>query len=167
VALCLVPIIGMGVLVFDVGLLRDERRCPVVAADAAALAAVTDLYTNWNKNAGVDKGSAVESAKTTAAANGFPNSGNSTVTVNVYPSNYQQGPHAGTQIPKGYAEVIITFTQPRYFGNIWGNQTLGGGVRAVAAEPTPPPRSASRSPIRAACRAATSSSTATGRAASV
>src|SRR5438034_8560983 len=94
VALCLVPITGMAAIVFDLGMLRDDRRCAVVAADAAALAAVTDLYNNWNTNAGEDKtGTAVKSAKTTAAANGFPNSGDTTVTVNVYPSNYQQGPH--------------------------------------------------------------------------
>src|ERR1700722_30271 len=82
VAVCLVPIMGMAALVFDLGMLRDERRCAVVAADSAALAAATDLYTNWNTNAGVDtSGSAVTSAKTTAAANGFPNSGNTTVNV--------------------------------------------------------------------------------------
>jgi hypothetical protein len=124
----------MAALVFDVGLLRDDRRRAVVAADAAALAAVTDLYNNWNTNAGVDKsGTAVKSAKTTAAANGFTDgSGGATVTVNVYPDNYQQGPHAGSQIPRGYAEVIIMFQQERYFSNIWGSQKLAGGARAVA-----------------------------------
>jgi len=134
VAFCLVPITGMAALVFDLGLLRDDRRRAVVAADAAALAAATDLFNNWNTNAGEDKtGTAVKSAKTTAAANGFTDgAGGATVTVYVYPSNYQQGPHAGSPIPKGFAEVIITFQEDRYFGNIWGSQKLNGGGRAVA-----------------------------------
>jgi hypothetical protein len=134
VALSLVPITGMAALVFDLGLLRDDRRRAVVAADAAALAAATDLFNNWNTYSGEDKdGTAVKSAKTTAAANGFTDgSGGVTVTVNVYPSNFQQGPHSGTQIPKGTAEVIISFQQERYFGSIWGSQKLTGGARAVA-----------------------------------
>jgi hypothetical protein len=124
---------GMGALVFDIGLLRDERRRCVVATDAAALAAATDLYTNWNKNAGVDKdGTAAKSAKTTATANGFTDGDDTTVTVNVYPSNYQGGQWAGSQIPQGYAEVIITYKQSRYFGTIWGSDKMTVGARAVA-----------------------------------
>jgi hypothetical protein len=133
VACCLIPITGMAALVFDLGALRDDRQRAVLAADAAALAGATDLYNNWNTNEGVDaSGSAVQSATTTAAANGFSNSDNATVTVNVYPSNYQGGPHAGTQIPKGYVEVIITFQQDRFFGVIWGSDQLNGGARSVA-----------------------------------
>ncbi len=134
VAFCLVPIMGIAALVMDIGLLRDERRQAVTAADAAALAGATDLFTNYTKNAGVDKsGTAVKSALTTAKANGFAQNGsNSTVTVNVNPSNYQGGPFAGTQIPAGYVEVIINFTQQRTFSRVWGDALLTGQVRCVA-----------------------------------
>jgi hypothetical protein len=134
VALCLIPITGIAALVMDIGLLRDQRRQAVTAADAAALAGATDLFANYSINGGKDKyGTAVKSALTTAAANGFPqNGGNSTVTAKAWPDNYQGGPFAGTQIPPGYVEVIITFTQERLFSRISGDALLNGGARAVA-----------------------------------
>jgi hypothetical protein len=133
VSLCLVPIFGMLALVIDLGVLRDDRRRAVVAADASALAAATDLYTNWNQYQGVDtQGTAVRSAKTTAAANGFADGGTTTVTVNVYPGKFSGGPNAGRQIPPGYVEVIITFQEDCYFGAVWGSQKLTGSARAVA-----------------------------------
>jgi Flp pilus assembly protein TadG len=134
VALSLIPVMGIAALVIDIGVLRDERRQAVRAADAAALAGATDLFTNYSANGGKDKnGTAVKSALTTAAANGFPQNGNnSSVTVTVWPNNYQGGPLAGTQIPPGYVEVMIAFTQDRAFSRIWGDGLLNGGARAVA-----------------------------------
>ncbi len=134
VGLCLIPIMGVAALVFDIGILRDQRRQAVRAADAAALAGATDMFKYYGVNHGNDKNkTAVQSALTTAAANGFPqNGGTSTVTVTVWPNNYQAGPVAGTQIPPGYIEVIITFTQNRGFSRIWGDTVLGSGARAVA-----------------------------------
>src|SRR5258708_22196278 len=101
VALCLIPITGIAALVMDIGLLRDQRRQAVRAADAAALAGATDLFTNYSANGGKDvNGTAAKSARTTAAANGFPQG----VTVTVWPNNYHGGPFAGTQIAPGYVE---------------------------------------------------------------
>jgi hypothetical protein len=130
VAVCLVPILGITALALDLGLLRDNRRRAVVAADAAALAAAVDLFTNYYTNAGADpSGTAVRSARTTAAANGFPAT---TVTATTWPNLYQGGPLAGTQIPRSYVEVIINSTQQRYFSAVWGTDNLRVTARAVA-----------------------------------
>ena len=134
VAVCLVPVLGVTALVLDLGVLRDDRRRAVVAADAAALAGAVDLFTNYYHNAGADpSGTAVNSAKTTAAADGYRDDGvQSTVTATTWPNNYQGGPLAGTQIPRGYIEVIIHSTQQRYFSSVWGRDNLNVTARAVA-----------------------------------
>lgn len=134
VALCLIPIMGLTALVLDIGLLRDNRRRAVLAADTAALAAATDLFTHWNTNHGFDpSGTARTSARTTAKANGFNNDNSTnTVTVNFSPKKYQGGQWAGNTIPAGYVEVIINFNQSQFFGNVWGNGTLSTFARAVA-----------------------------------
>jgi hypothetical protein len=134
VAVCLIPVLGVTALVLDLGVLRDDRRRAVVAADAAALAGAVDLFTHYYQNAGTDpSGTAVKSAKTTAAANGFVNDGvQTTVTATTWPNNYQGGPFAGTQIPKGNIEVIIRSTQQRYFSSIWSSDNLTVTARAVA-----------------------------------
>jgi roadblock/LC7 domain-containing protein len=130
VALALIPLIGFVALAVDGGLLLSDQRQTQRAADSAALAAATDLYTKWRTNGGVDPASdypAKKSALTTAAANGFSNDGvNSTVTVHIPPAS---GPFAGRT---GAAEVLITSNQTRYFSRIWGNGTLPVSARAVA-----------------------------------
>jgi hypothetical protein len=133
-AVSLVPVLGVTALVLDLGVLRDDRRRAVVAADAAALAGAVDLFTDYNTNFGADpSGSAVKSAKTTAAANGYADDGaQTTVTATVWPNNYQGGPFAGTQIPRGSIEVIINSNEKRYFSSIWGSDNLKVTARAVA-----------------------------------
>jgi Flp pilus assembly protein TadG len=128
VVLCLVPIMGVVAVTVEGGLLLSDRRRAQRAADSAALAAATDFYTSWNKNAGADpKGNAKTSALTTAAANGFDNDGtNSTVTVHIPP---QTGNFVGQ---KGYAEVIITYNQPRYFSRVWSSGSVPVTARSVA-----------------------------------
>jgi hypothetical protein len=92
------------------------------AADAAALAAAEDLFLNWNTNAGLDpSGTAQAAAQASAAANGFPNP-----TVNIPPLS---GPFTG--LP-GYAEVIITYSQQRYFSRVFGSAPITIQARAVA-----------------------------------
>src|SRR5205807_8721013 len=59
-------------------------------------------------------------------ANGFPNGSTATVTVHIPPTS---GPF---QNKVGYAEVIITYNQPRHFSALWGSQTLPVQARAVA-----------------------------------
>jgi hypothetical protein len=120
--------LGVVALAVDGGLLLSDRRQAQRAADSAALAAAVDLFTKWNSNGGLDKGnSASESALTTAAANGFANDGvSSTVTVNIPPKS---GPFTKQ---KGYAEVLITYNQQRFFSAIWGSGALTVTARAVA-----------------------------------
>jgi Putative Flp pilus-assembly TadE/G-like len=128
VAVCLLPILGVTAIVIDGGILLSDRRQAQRAADSAALAAATDLFTKWTQNAGADSnGIAVRSARTTAAANGYADDGtNSTVTVNVPP---QSGTFAGQA---GYAEVIIGYNQQRLFSGIWSSAKLPVSARAVA-----------------------------------
>jgi Flp pilus assembly protein TadG len=134
VVLSLALLVGVVALVIDGGTLLEERRHVQGAADAAALAAAADLYANYAANQGTDPSStASASALATAAANGFSNDGvTSVVTVNLSPQNYQSGPHAGTKLPAGYAEVIIQYNAARTFSNFFGSGALPVTARAVA-----------------------------------
>jgi hypothetical protein len=128
VALCLTAVMGIVAIALDGGMLLDNHRSVQSAADAAALAAADDLFSNYVSNQGLDpSGTAAASALSTAAANGYNNDRTtSTVTVNIPP---QSGSFAG--LP-GYAEVIITYNQPRYFSGIFGSGNLPVTSRAVA-----------------------------------
>jgi Flp pilus assembly protein TadG len=127
VALCLVPLVGVLAVVLEGGLLLDHRRHVQAAADAAALAAASDLFANWATNQGADpQGSAAAKATAVASDNGYDSTTNSTVTVNVPP---RSGDHVGQA---GYAEVTITYNQPRYFSRIWSSQDQPVTARAVA-----------------------------------
>src|SRR5205823_495076 len=102
-------------------LMLDHRRRVQGAADASALAAATSLFLNYptiqaHSYLTPDPGSAGKTAAlASAATNGFANDGtDSSVTVNIPPAT---GPFAGKT---GYAEVIVTYYQPRYFSAIWG-----------------------------------------------
>jgi hypothetical protein len=133
VAILLVPLMGMLAFCLDGGSLLDKRRRSQTVADLAALAAATDLFTNYNKNQGKDvNNSAKNSALNNAKANGFDNQTNNTVTVHLNPSTYQGGQWQGQTIPVGYVEVIVTYSQPRYFSAIWGQGTLKVQARAVS-----------------------------------
>jgi Flp pilus assembly protein TadG len=128
VALALVPVLGFVAIAVDGGMLLSDRRQAQRATDSAALAAATDMYVKWNTQHGVDTGGgAKQSALTTAAANGYSNDGvNSIVTVNIPPKS-------GTFVNRaGYAEVLTTYNQQRFFSKIWGSGTLKVTARAVA-----------------------------------
>lgn len=128
VALSLTGMIGVVAIGLDGGLLLDDQQQLQATADAAALAAASDLYQNYPTNNGSDpSGTASKSAQTTAAANGYSNGVNgSTVTVHIPPTS---GPFNGQA---GYAEVIIQFNQNRYFSNIFGSGAIPVQARAVA-----------------------------------
>jgi hypothetical protein len=134
VAVSLTALMGMLALLVDCSLLFAERRHAQATADAAALAAASDLYAKWNTNGGVDSGSSAKnSALGVASANGYTNDGtHSTVTVSISPSNYTTGPHAGTALPAGYAEAVVTWNQQRGFSRIFGSAALPVSARAVA-----------------------------------
>jgi hypothetical protein len=130
VALMLTVLIGVTALSLDGGVLLDNRRRVQAGADAAALAAGTQLYTNFTSilpNHPDPGGKAKSSALAVASSNGFSNDGtNSVVTVNIPPKT---GPFTDKL---DYAEVIITYNQPRYFSGIWGSQSTPVVGRAVA-----------------------------------
>jgi hypothetical protein len=134
VAVSLVGLLGVVAIALEGGLLFETRRHIQAAADAAALAAATDLYENYLANKGADPdGNATKSAKTTAAANGY-SSTNATVTVNIPPKS---GPFKGNT--KGYAEVIIQHSEARSFSRIWDSADIVVSARAVARPNVNPP----------------------------
>jgi hypothetical protein len=128
VAVCLTVMVGFAAISLDGGQVQDNRRLAQAAADAAALAAAGDLYTNFRTNNGLDSGgTALAKAQASAKASGFSNDGTtSIVTVNIPPST---GLFAGTA---GYAEVIIDYYQPRAFSAIFGSDPVHIQARAVA-----------------------------------
>jgi hypothetical protein len=128
VALSLTAIIGVVAIALDGGLLLDDHRCVQAAADAAALAAADDIFSNYGQNNGLDPAhKAADSARSNAAANGYNNDGvTSGVTVNIPPTS---GNFAGKA---GYAEVIVQFNQKRGFSSIFGSGDLPVVARAVA-----------------------------------
>jgi hypothetical protein len=128
VALCLTLLVGIVAIALDGGLLLDNRRNVQAAADAAALAAAADLFNNYPINNGLDpSNTAGQAGVANAAANGFVNGdGVSTVVVNIPPIS---GAFEGQA---GYAEVIVTYKQPRYFSNVFGAAPLPVRARAVA-----------------------------------
>jgi hypothetical protein len=134
VVLCLTALVGVLAVVLDGGLMLAERRRAQATADAAALAAAAQLFSTFMTNNGVDPGPsfpAHASATAAANANGY-NANNSTITVNMNPASYQGGPNAGKQIPPGYAEVIVTYNQVRFFSSLWGSSNIPISARAVA-----------------------------------
>jgi Flp pilus assembly protein TadG len=128
VALLLTVIIGIVAIAIDGGMLYMNRREASAAADAAALAAAIELFQNYATNKGVDVGDkAATSAQDTAKDNGYENGVNGvTVKVNIPPAS---GTYQSTD---GYAEVIITLQQQRFFSRIFGTGTLPVSARAVA-----------------------------------
>jgi Flp pilus assembly protein TadG len=128
VALLLVALFGVVALAVDAGLLMADRREAGSAADAAALAAAIDLFTNYQQNQGVDaNGTAATSAKDTAKDNGYQDGINGTsVTINIPPAS---GPYQGLA---GYAEVLITVKQQRFFSSVFGGGAIPVSARAVA-----------------------------------
>lgn len=128
VVLCLTVIMGIAAICLDGGLLLDQRRHVQSVADAAALAAASDLYSNYRTNGGADINSTARaSALATALANGCANDGKkSTVTVNIPPTS-------GLFVNQpGYAEVIVHTNVTRGFSSIFGTQAIPVGARAVA-----------------------------------
>jgi Flp pilus assembly protein TadG len=129
----LIGILGVVALAIDGGTLMDRRVRVRAAADAAALAGADQLFKRYPFEQGLDPNGTVRAAVLAiAAANGYSNDGtNSTVTVNLSPSNFQQGRRAGQQIPAGRVEVIIAYNQPRLFSRLWGSapyQVRGSAV---------------------------------------
>src|SRR5258708_37591782 len=88
VAVCITAIMSVVAVVLDGGMLLDKRRRVQASADAAALAAAADLYSNYQSNKGLDPdGASKAAALSNAAANGNNNDRvTSIVTVNIPPT---------------------------------------------------------------------------------
>jgi hypothetical protein len=128
VAMALVPLLAIAAVSLDLGLLLTQRRIAQTTADSAAVAASDQLFKNSVQNHGLDSNGAGQAAAlSVAAANGYTNDGtHSTVKVNIPP---QSGYFVGTP---GYAEVIVTYLQPRSFARIWGAGSDTISARSVA-----------------------------------
>lgn len=128
VAVCLTVLVGVAAIAIDGGMLLSQRRHAQMTADAAAMAAACVLYENYPVDLGQGNiGNPTGAAQDVASANGYSNDGvTSTVTVNIPPLS---GPYAGLA---GYAEVIVTYNQPRSFGTIFGLGSIPVKARAVA-----------------------------------
>jgi hypothetical protein len=124
----LTAILGILALGMDGGRMQEERRRAQATADAAALAAATDLYQNWWTYHGKDfDGTARDAALKVAAANGYTNDGTSSVvTVNVPPT---QGAFAGKA---EHVEVIAEYRLGATFGKVFTREDLPVRARAVA-----------------------------------
>jgi hypothetical protein len=133
VAVLLTTLLGVAAIAVDGGLMQDNRRCVQAATDAAAMAAAQQLYANYpaivasNYTTADPGNNAATAAQASATANGYKSDGvNASVVVNIPPKS---GPFSGRI---GYAEVLITYYQPRHFSAIWGSTTLPVSARAVA-----------------------------------
>lgn len=116
VALGLTSLLGFIGLAVDVGSLMHNKRELQVAADAAAIAAAMSRNATGYVAAG----------RNASAANGFPNGGTITVTINPTPTSgeYLAQP--------GYYEAIIQKTEPTIFMGLFGHGSVPVGARAVA-----------------------------------
>jgi hypothetical protein len=134
VAICLTLLVAIVAIALDGGLLLSERRHAQAVADAAALAAASDLYL------GNSATTAQQSALSTAAANGYTNDGvSSVITPNLTDSNGNpvhgiwsppiSGDHVGDA---NYVEVVVQWNQARGFSSIFGSGAIPVRARSVA-----------------------------------
>ena len=122
VALALVAVVGMLVLVFDLGSLVSTRRTAVKAADAAALAAAQSCFDG-------DAAGAPVAAQQLALANmqdsGTSLSGTTSTII------AQEG--CGTSREYGYVTVRVATNQDLFFAPIFGIDSHGIAAEATAA----------------------------------
>jgi Flp pilus assembly protein TadG len=122
VALSLTCILGFVGFATDVGVLLHAKRNLQIAADAAALAGA-----NWIRVKGAGAAEITAAAKAASAQNGFTDGVNGTTVTPSYPA--ADGPHAGKL---GYAEAIVTQTQPTFFMRLFSFSSVPVSARAVA-----------------------------------
>ncbi len=146
VTICLIPLIGAMAFAIDGGFMLAARRRSQTVADAAAYAAACQLYTNLSTDpTGLDvSGKAHTAGFSNASANGFTNDGSTNIVkVNIPPSTLSKL----WQTKPGYAEVVVTYNQPRIFGAIFGSGTIPVSARAVARSITSTPQAYSNASI--------------------
>ena len=122
--LCLVTFIGILALNLDGGAMMDERGRAQSAADAAALAAAGDLYTNYWTYRGADpSGTARAKAIESALRHGYQTED---VTISIPP---ESGTYAGQT---GHIEVVIRRKLTATFGRMLTNKSSSVVGRSVA-----------------------------------
>jgi Flp pilus assembly protein TadG len=132
-AVALVVLIGFVGLGIDMGTLRYQKRLQQTAADAAALAAATNLppfsgYLAGAQNAAIANGFTDNSGGGGACATPSTNLALGTVVVTVCNPPIT-GPHIGNA---NYVEAYVSAGQPTYFMKIFGTNTETITARAVA-----------------------------------
>ena len=136
VALCLVGVVGVVAIAVDGGVLLAERRHAQSVADAAAMAAASDLCQNWTANQGSDpQGTAKASAVSTAQANGYATSTTDITTFTSAGGGIQVNipPKSGAAAGKvGYVEVLVKYNESRSFSGTFGSGLLPVNARSVA-----------------------------------
>src|SRR5438067_10818457 len=75
VLLCLIVMLSVAALSLDGGLMMDKRREIQATADAAALAAASELYVNWFTSHGLETPdlTVANTAQAVATSSGFQN----------------------------------------------------------------------------------------------
>ncbi len=124
VALCLVALVGMLVLVVDVGGLLYKRREIVSGADAAALAAAKTCSVR-----AVDDPTNPETQADTAAVNNVNNltASNGGIVDNPW------GCSTSVRTPRGYLTVRYSYAQQLFFAGIFGASRTDVATSATAA----------------------------------
>jgi Flp pilus assembly protein TadG len=131
VALGLVVVMGFAGLAVDVGVMRVEKRVQQTAADAAAIAAASNLaYSGWQAGG---QGAAVANGFTDSSGNDVASctaSGATVGTICVEIDNGPaDGPHAGNT---SYVEARVAAVRPTYFMQLLGIPSESVTARAVA-----------------------------------
>lgn len=126
VAICLTALLGMVALALEGGLRLNNHRRVQAAADAAALEAAAQQYSNYIYITGgnADPGGSARMAAQASVARNLANEPY-TLEVNIPPRSGIATSQPGT------VEVIVRYEQPRYFSKIWGSGTLPISARAV------------------------------------
>lgn len=111
---------GFAGLALDVAYLQMWKRKAQTAADAAAQSAAIELKLTKSST------EATSAAWADAAANGFPNSGGSTVTVQNPPTS---GPRQGDN---RFVQVVVSKPAPTYFMNAFGRRSVTVAASALS-----------------------------------
>ena len=140
VAVCLVALLGVAAISLDGGQIVSERERAQATADAAALAAASDLYYNYLVNNGLDmQGSATASALSTAAANGYTNDGtNSVITPNALDVTTGNTEATCTGVPLLTVSVVTTAVKISATVGLVENVTVSAVAVAAETLPTAP-----------------------------
>jgi Flp pilus assembly protein TadG len=127
-ALSIVVILGAVGLGTDAAMWYSTRRAMQNASDLGAASAINMLKVNLPGSAGADTAAANEAMSATAT-HSFPNSGNTTVTVNIPP---QHGSYTGSAYNHLAAEVIIAQPSPGLFSTFFLSTGPTISTRSVA-----------------------------------